>query len=183
MSTPRKNPTIGQIGCWTPGCGHVAAVRRDGRGRFYAVCVECGRHAHEGQLAQDVIADNAEIWGEQGDPPAHAPRWIAEDWGHAHTIRNIQRAREPVGGAPEKAEDERATAAPAAETVPVQDQAPMETPRAPTGAPSVVPPPDDPPSAPLPPDPPAADPEPQEPPTAAELEGDDEDEEDPDDWP
>jgi len=185
MSTPRKNPTIGQIGCWTPGCGHMAAVRRDGRGRFYMVCIECGRHAHEGQHAQDVIADNAEIWGEQGDPPAHAQRWIAEDWGHAHTIRNIQRARQPIGGAPgehggEPAPSVTPEGAPGSEPAPAQGEALTETPRAPTGAPSVVPPPEDPPPA----DPPAPDPEPQEPPTAAELEGDDEDdEEDPDDWP
>lgn len=68
------NPNIGMINC--SACQSLAPVRKNRAGKLYFDCPECGRITPNLPAGQERILDKATIWGENGTPPAHAPKWI-----------------------------------------------------------------------------------------------------------
>lgn len=93
----QRNSNIGHMVCPLAGCSTQAAVRRNVSGKLYCDCPDHGRLTPNLPAGQDLIMDQASIWG-AGQPPADCARWIAEQWPWGRVMRDPQ-ARVPVNGA------------------------------------------------------------------------------------
>lgn len=95
----QKNPNIGRVDC--AHCGDVSAVRRDGGGKYYYMCLNDGMIKPNMPAGQEWILDNAEICiGTDGNGtwPEGTPAWITENWSWSRALREGQNPvnREPA---------------------------------------------------------------------------------------
>lgn len=112
MTSPQVNKNIGMVTCAE--CDAPAAVRKSKAEKFYYDCLDCGRMTPNHSGGQDRLLKRAVIWGDQGAPPANAPRWIVEQWPYRRAMSDPQ-GQEPIGGGLDEPGKEKAKAkAPAA---------------------------------------------------------------------
>jgi hypothetical protein len=99
-------------------CTAVGAVRKDRSGYLYFIC-PCGTHPAFGEAGREWLLENANIWGEQGEPPEDAPDWIRRGLSHCPGTRSTR-------SYPRKAAE---TAAPAVSAVKPENRPPEPAPK------------------------------------------------------
>jgi len=86
-----NNKTIGIVTC--PFCLEPAAVRKNKNGKFYYIS-KAGLITPSGDFGQEWFAENATMWGEEGEPPDGTPAWIVENKSNPpNTTSRIARRR------------------------------------------------------------------------------------------
>jgi len=90
------NPNIGFVHCIIKSCDDIGALRIDKGGVYYYDCPNCGRIKPNYEAGQDIVLDNAVMYGDKMPPP-ETPTWIAEQW-PMQKLWRYPKGREPLGG-------------------------------------------------------------------------------------